>query len=136
MDLAGGIALTVVWSRDLPADPSSVRVYQDNIGHWYASFVVPAVVDPLSETGAVIGIDWGVKDIATTTSQAHDLPHAGRIQILRAQPTGSVPPSSTYRAVAGGHRSRVRTARTTLYSGLLRPVPSHAVSRTCPRPAP
>jgi hypothetical protein len=23
------------------AEPSSVRVYQDSIGHWYASFVVP-----------------------------------------------------------------------------------------------
>lgn len=41
LHLAGGIALTVVWSRDLPAGPSSVRIYQDSIGHWYASFVVP-----------------------------------------------------------------------------------------------
>ena len=32
--LAGGIVLTVVWSRGLPADPSSVRVYRDSIGHW------------------------------------------------------------------------------------------------------
>lgn len=76
LHLAGGIALTVVWSRDLPADPSSVRVYQDSIGHWYASFVVPAQVQPLPETGAVIGIDWGVRETATTTSDAHDLPHA------------------------------------------------------------
>jgi putative transposase len=74
--LAGGIALTVVWSRDLPADPSSVRVYQDSLGHWYCSFVVPAEVEPLAETGAVIGVDWGVKETATTTSDAHDLPHA------------------------------------------------------------
>ncbi|MGW0396184.1 RNA-guided endonuclease InsQ/TnpB family protein [Streptomyces sp. NPDC003042] len=74
--LAGGIALTVVWSRDLPADPSSVRVYQDSLGHWYCSFVVPAEVQPLPETGAVIGIDWGVRETATTTSDVHDLPHA------------------------------------------------------------
>ncbi|MGW0390247.1 RNA-guided endonuclease InsQ/TnpB family protein [Streptomyces sp. NPDC003042] len=73
--LAGGIALTVVWSRDLPADPSSVRVYQDSLGHWYCSFVIPAEVEPLSETGAVIGVDWGVRETATTTSDAHDLPH-------------------------------------------------------------
>ncbi|GAA3848793.1 hypothetical protein GCM10022403_095530 [Streptomyces coacervatus] len=26
--------------------------------------------------GAVIGIDWGVKETATTTSDTHDLPHA------------------------------------------------------------
>ncbi|WP_307676974.1 transposase [Streptomyces sp. V4I2] len=76
LHLAGGIALTVVWSRDLPADPSSVRVYQDSLGHWYASFVVPAQVQPPPETGRVIGIDWGVTETATTTSDAYDLPHA------------------------------------------------------------
>ncbi|CAM5503373.1 Transposase OS=Streptomyces chartreusis OX=1969 GN=CP983_13240 PE=3 SV=1 [Streptomyces chartreusis] len=37
LHLAGNIALTVVWSRDLPAEPSSVRVYRDSLGHWYAS---------------------------------------------------------------------------------------------------
>ncbi|MCX5423737.1 transposase [Streptomyces sp. NBC_00078] len=76
LHLAGGIELTVVWSRDLPAKPSSVRVYSDSLGHWYASFVVPAEVRTLPETGAVIGIDWGVKETATTTSDTHDLPHA------------------------------------------------------------
>ncbi|WP_285564680.1 transposase [Streptomyces sp. RTGN2] len=75
LHLAGGIALTVVWSRDLPADPTSVRVYRDSLGHWYASFVVETAAEPLPETGRVIGIDWGVKETATTTSDAHDLPH-------------------------------------------------------------
>ena len=42
LHLAGGIVLTVVWSRELPKPPSSVRVYRDSLGHWYASFVVPA----------------------------------------------------------------------------------------------
>ncbi|GAA0704002.1 RNA-guided endonuclease TnpB family protein [Kitasatospora atroaurantiaca] len=76
LHLAGGVVLVVVWSRDLPADPSSVRVYQDSVGHWYASFVVPATTEPLPATGRVIGIDWGVKETATTTSDLHDLPHA------------------------------------------------------------
>ncbi|GCB46900.1 RNA-guided endonuclease TnpB family protein [Streptomyces sp. NL15-2K] len=76
LHLAGGIVVTVVWSRELPAEPSSVRVYQDTLGHWYCSFVVPATAEPLPETGRVIGIDWGVKETATTTSDAHDLPHA------------------------------------------------------------
>ncbi|MEU6508712.1 transposase [Streptomyces sp. NPDC046942] len=76
LHLAGGIVLTVVWSRELPAKPSSVRVYQDSLGHWYASFVVPAQVQPLPQTGRVLGIDWGVKETATTTSDAHDLPHS------------------------------------------------------------
>ncbi|WP_075731580.1 RNA-guided endonuclease InsQ/TnpB family protein [Streptomyces acidiscabies] len=76
LHLAGGIALTVVWSRALPTDPTSVRVYRDSLGHWYASFVVAAILEPLPATGRVIGIDWGVKETATTTSDAHDLPHA------------------------------------------------------------
>ncbi|WP_030175334.1 RNA-guided endonuclease InsQ/TnpB family protein [Streptomyces sp. NRRL S-813] len=74
--LAGGIVVTAVWSRELSAEPSSVRVYQDSLGHWYCSFVVPAQVQPLPETGRVLGVDWGVKETATTTSDAHDLPHA------------------------------------------------------------
>ncbi|MGP8298966.1 RNA-guided endonuclease InsQ/TnpB family protein [Streptomyces inhibens] len=76
LHLAGGIVVRVVWSRDLPSDPSSVRVYRDSLGHWYASFVVAAEVEPLPGTGHMIGIDWGVRETATTTSDAHDLPHA------------------------------------------------------------
>jgi putative transposase len=75
--VAGGISLRVVWSRPLPSAPSSVRVYQDALGHWYVSFVVETEAEPYPETGEVIGIDWGVKDIAVTTSGAHDLPHPG-----------------------------------------------------------
>ncbi|MEU3318690.1 transposase [Streptomyces sp. NPDC006785] len=76
LHLAGGIALTVAWSRELPAAPSSVRVYRDSVGHWYASFVVATKAQPLPATGAVLGVDWGVKETATTTNDAHDLPHA------------------------------------------------------------
>lgn len=76
LHLAGQIALTVVWSRDLHRTPSSVRVYQDSLGHWYASFVVPALTEALPQTGRVIGVDWGVKETATTTSDDHDLAHA------------------------------------------------------------
>ncbi|MFH8805145.1 RNA-guided endonuclease InsQ/TnpB family protein [Streptomyces sp. NPDC017936] len=76
LHLAGGIVLTVVWSRELLAEPSSVRVYQDSTGDWYASFVVPSEVQPLPETGRVLGVDWGVRETATTTGDTHDLPHA------------------------------------------------------------
>jgi putative transposase len=75
LHLAGGIVVRPVWSRRLPTPPSSVRVYQDATGAWYASFVVAAETEGLPETGRAIGIDWGVKQIATTTSDAHDLPH-------------------------------------------------------------
>ncbi|MGX1515971.1 RNA-guided endonuclease InsQ/TnpB family protein [Streptomyces collinus] len=77
LHLAGGIVVSVVWSRELPDEPSSVRVYQDSLGHWYASFVVPAQLQPLPKTGRVLGVDWGVKETATTTSDAHDLSHPG-----------------------------------------------------------
>jgi putative transposase len=86
LHLAGGIVVAVVWSRELPSEPSSVRVYQDSLGHWYASFVVPAQVQPLPETGRVLGVDWGVKQTATTTSDAHDLPHAGHGWKAKAKP--------------------------------------------------
>lgn len=75
LHLAGGIVLSVVWPRELPSAPSSVRVYRDSLGHWYASFVVATGLQPLPETGNAIGIDWGVRETATTTSDGHDLPH-------------------------------------------------------------
>ena len=75
LHLAGGIVVRPVWSRELPELPSSVRVYRDAVGHWWASFVVPAVVEQLPATGRVFGIDWGVGQTATTTSDDHDLPH-------------------------------------------------------------
>ncbi|WP_331736829.1 transposase (plasmid) [Streptomyces canus] len=110
LHLAGGIVVRVVWSRELPAAPSSVRVYQDSTGVWFASFVVPAPVEQLPETRRVIGIDWGVKETATTTSDAHDLPHAGhgrtaaqklaRYQrmMARRKPERGQPSSAGYRA--------------------------------------
>ncbi|WP_406467525.1 RNA-guided endonuclease InsQ/TnpB family protein [Streptomyces sp. NBC_01594] len=109
LHLAGGIALTVVWSRDLPADPTSVRIYRDSLGHWYASFVVPAWTRPLPETGNVLGVDWGVKETATTTSDQHDLPHAEfgkgtaaklahhQRQMARRKPGRGQKPSKGYR---------------------------------------
>jgi putative transposase len=75
--LAGGIMVRPVWSRELPAPPSSVRVYRDALGRWWCSFVVdrPTML-AAPVTGRSIGIDWGVTEVATTTSDTHDLPHA------------------------------------------------------------
>ncbi|MGW3607354.1 RNA-guided endonuclease InsQ/TnpB family protein [Micromonospora sp. NPDC005161] len=75
--LAGGILVPVVWSRDLPSPPTSVRVYQDSLGHWYASFVVRREVAATPAVSGAIGIDWGVKTTATTTDARFDLPHLG-----------------------------------------------------------
>ncbi|MFF3951206.1 RNA-guided endonuclease InsQ/TnpB family protein [Streptomyces sp. NPDC001902] len=115
LHLAGGIVLTVVWSRDLPSEPSSVRVYRDGLGHWYASFVVATAPEPLPATGAVIGIDWGVKETATTTSDVHDLPHAqhGRTaaaKLARYQKMMARRRTPRNRPDTGGYRKARRAA--------------------------
>ncbi len=70
--LAGGTLIPVVWHRELPSVPSSVRVLQDSVGHWYASFVVEVDDVALPAANTNIGIDWGVASIATTTNPEHD----------------------------------------------------------------
>ena len=79
--LAGGIVVPVVWSRSLPVEPTSVRVFQDTTGWWWASFVVDVDEDvrPRENDGA-IGIDWGVKTPATTTNSDFDLGYTPRVK--------------------------------------------------------
>lgn len=69
--------IPVVWSRRLPSAPSSVRVYMDNLGYWYASFVVKREIESTPEADGSIGIDWGVKKTANTTNPEYDLEHLG-----------------------------------------------------------
>lgn len=69
------VRIPVVWSRDLPSEPTSVRVYRDTLGHWYASFVVRRPAEPAPEASGAIGIDWGVKTTAATTATEYDLPY-------------------------------------------------------------
>jgi putative transposase len=90
--LPGGVSIPVVWSRELPSEPTSVRVYQDSLGHWYASFVVRREREPAPEADGAIGIDWGVTTTATTTDPAYDLPYGGyrrrcAAELARAQRT-------------------------------------------------
>ena len=49
-------------------DPTTVTVSRDPCGRWYASFAVD-VADPvqLPATGAVVGVDLGIKDFAATS---------------------------------------------------------------------
>jgi putative transposase len=75
--LPNKVSIPVVWSRELPCDPSSVRVYQDNLGHWYASFVVRRDTVAAPEVDGALGVDWGVKTTAATTDAQFDLPHLG-----------------------------------------------------------
>jgi putative transposase len=75
--LAKGVSIPVVWHREMPSIPSSVRIYQDPLGHWYASFVVSREAESAPDVGGEIGIDWGVSTTATTTDPAYDLPYLG-----------------------------------------------------------
>lgn len=75
--LPKGISIPVVWSRELPSEPTSVRVHQDSLGHWYASFVVRREVQPAPAAERAIGIDWGVRTTATTSRTGFDLPYSG-----------------------------------------------------------
>ncbi len=75
--LPKGVSIPVVWSRELPSSPTSVRVYQDSLGHWYASFVTRRDKKQAPEVDGSIGIDWGVSTTATTTDDKHDLPYRG-----------------------------------------------------------
>ncbi|MDF5754202.1 transposase [Spongiactinospora sp. TRM90649] len=54
----------VRWSRDLPAEPSSVTVVKDAAGRYFASFVVETASEPLPETATEVGIDLGLTHFA------------------------------------------------------------------------
>ncbi|WP_319944708.1 RNA-guided endonuclease InsQ/TnpB family protein [Nocardia macrotermitis] len=75
--LPKGVTIPVVWSRELPSLPTSVRVYRDSLGHWYASFVIRREVEFHPPGQGSIGIDWGVSTTATTTDPRFDLPYLG-----------------------------------------------------------
>lgn len=69
LKLTKGTVIPVVWSRKLPSAPTSVRVYRKLNGKWFASFVVETTPEcDTSNTGSVVGIDWGVRETATTVT--------------------------------------------------------------------
>jgi len=77
LHLPGKVSIPVVWPRELPSEPTSVRVYQDSLGHWYASFVVRREATAAPDVTGSIGVDWGVTTTATTTDPVYDLPQHG-----------------------------------------------------------
>jgi putative transposase len=50
----------VKWSRQLPADPSSVTIVLDAAGRYHAGFVVNVEPEPLPEVASEVGIDLGL----------------------------------------------------------------------------
>ncbi|MEV0195620.1 RNA-guided endonuclease TnpB family protein [Nonomuraea sp. NPDC050691] len=64
--------LAFVWSwpgvDPVSIDPTTVTVSRDPCGRWYVSFAVDvAAPDRLPATGAMVGVDLGVKDFAVTS---------------------------------------------------------------------
>lgn len=59
--------LDVVWSRELPSEPSTVTVTREPDGRWYVSLRVVARVETLTG-GVAVGIDLGLKDLAVLST--------------------------------------------------------------------
>src|SRR6266487_1012916 len=102
-------------------DPTTVTVSRDPCGRWYVSFAVD-VADPgqLPATGAVVGVDLGIKDFAVT-SDGEKIPNPRRLarrernlaryqrRMARCQ-KGSANRAKARAKVARAHR-KVRAAR-------------------------
>ncbi|NEQ71772.1 MAG: IS200/IS605 family element transposase accessory protein TnpB [Okeania sp. SIO2C9] len=57
--------LKIVWSRELPAAPSSVTVIKDSAHRYFLSFVVEIQPEILPQTDNSVGIDLGISTFAT-----------------------------------------------------------------------
>lgn len=78
--------LKIVWSRELPSEPSSVTVIKDAASRYFVSFVVEIQSQSLPSTRNTVGIDLGIATFATLDSgEKIDAPKPlkERIQRLR-----------------------------------------------------
>ena len=65
----------VIWSRALPAEPSSVTVLKDAAGRYFVSFVVEIQASPLPQLDNAVGVDLGITTFATlSTGEKVDAP--------------------------------------------------------------
>jgi putative transposase len=113
--LPKGVSIPVIWSRDLPSTPMSVRIYRDSLGHWYASFVITRDLVPAPPADGAIGIDWGALVTATATDPAYDLPYGGHrkrcaAELARAQRRMSRRRRQRGQAPSNGYRRARRQA--------------------------
>lgn len=60
--------IKIVWSRELPAKPTSVTVIKDCANRYFLSFVVEINPEPLPKTDSSVGIDLGIKTFATLSN--------------------------------------------------------------------
>lgn len=57
-----------IWSRPLPADPSSVTVIKDTAGRYFLSFVVEIAPVHIAALSPAVGIDLGLKTFAVLST--------------------------------------------------------------------
>lgn len=60
--------IEVVWSRELPAKPSSATIIKDSADRYFVSFVVEYEPTKLPENNKSVGIDLGITDFATLSN--------------------------------------------------------------------
>ncbi len=60
--------LEVVWSRELPSDPSSVTIIKDSADRYFLSFVVEIQPEILPKSDNSVGIDLGISTFATLSN--------------------------------------------------------------------
>jgi putative transposase len=110
----------LVWSRALPSVPSSVTVFREADGRYYASFVVEVADTPLPQSTNDVGIDLGLTNLAVlSTGEVIENPRYLRRKaraLARAQKSlarktkGSKRRAKAVRRVAVQHR-KVRDTR-------------------------
>ena len=60
--------LKIIWSRELPSEPSSVTVIKDSANRYFLSFVVEISPEVLPKNDNSVGIDLGIKTFATLSN--------------------------------------------------------------------
>ncbi len=60
--------IKVIWSRELPAVPSSATLIKDSADRYFISFVVEFNPQQLPKNGQSVGIDLGITDFATLSN--------------------------------------------------------------------
>ena len=60
--------LKVVWTRELPSEPSSVTIIKDSSDRYFLSFVVEVQPEVLPSSDSSVGIDLGISTFATLSN--------------------------------------------------------------------
>ncbi len=60
--------LKVKWSRPIPVEPTTVTVIRKPSGRYFVSLVIDVQPAPLPETGQEVGIDFGLRRLATLST--------------------------------------------------------------------